>query len=56
MHPEPFSRKLGQAAIGGREQVSEPVAWSAGETAAFMARDRAGLSQLVAKTGIKLTE
>jgi tripartite-type tricarboxylate transporter receptor subunit TctC len=39
-----------------RELVIEPVAWSAEETGAFMARDRAALSELVAKTGIKLTE
>lgn len=39
-----------------RELVIEPVAWSADETGAFMARDRAGLSELVAKTGIKLAE
>jgi tripartite-type tricarboxylate transporter receptor subunit TctC len=39
-----------------RELVIEPVAWSPEETGAFMARDRAALSELVAKTGIKLTE
>ncbi|KUL94498.1 hypothetical protein DK26_16195 [Bosea sp. WAO] len=39
-----------------RELVIEPVAWSAEETGAFMARDRAALSELVAKTGIKLSE
>ncbi|HEV7338724.1 MAG TPA: tripartite tricarboxylate transporter substrate binding protein [Bosea sp. (in: a-proteobacteria)] len=39
-----------------RELVIEPVAWSTEETGAFMARDRAALSELVAKTGIKLTE
>ncbi|AZO77887.1 MULTISPECIES: tripartite tricarboxylate transporter substrate binding protein [unclassified Bosea (in: a-proteobacteria)] len=39
-----------------RELVIEPVAWSPQETGAFMARDRAILTELVAKTGIKLTE
>lgn len=39
-----------------RELVIEPVAWSAEETGAFMARDRAALSELVVKTGIRLTE
>lgn len=39
-----------------RELVIEPVAWSPRETGAFMARDRAILTELVAKTGIKLTE
>lgn len=39
-----------------RELVIEPAAWSPQETAAFMARDRAVLTELVAKTGIKLSE
>lgn len=39
-----------------RELVIEPVAWSPQETGAFMARDRAILTELVAKTGIKLAE
>lgn len=39
-----------------RELVIEPVAWSPQETGAFMARDRTILTELVAKTGIKLTE
>lgn len=39
-----------------RELVIEPVAWTAQETGAFMARDRAILSELVARTGIKLAE
>jgi len=39
-----------------RELVIEPAAWSPQETGAFMARDRAILTELVAKTGIKLTE
>lgn len=39
-----------------RELVIEPVAWSPQETGAFMARDRAILTELVAKTGIRLTE
>jgi tripartite-type tricarboxylate transporter receptor subunit TctC len=39
-----------------RELVIEPVAWSPQETGAFMARDRAILTELVAKTGIKLSE
>jgi tripartite-type tricarboxylate transporter receptor subunit TctC len=39
-----------------RELVIEPVAWSPQETGAFMARDRAILTELVAKTGIKLNE
>ncbi|KRE07512.1 hypothetical protein ASE63_22715 [Bosea sp. Root381] len=39
-----------------RELVIEPVAWSPQETGAFMAGDRATLTDLVAKTGIKLTE
>ena len=39
-----------------RELVIEPVAWSPQETGAFMTRDRAILTELVAKTGIKLTE
>ncbi|HEV7327886.1 MAG TPA: tripartite tricarboxylate transporter substrate binding protein [Bosea sp. (in: a-proteobacteria)] len=39
-----------------RELVIEPVAWSPQETGAFMGRDRAILTELVAKTGIKLTE
>ncbi|MEI5664104.1 tripartite tricarboxylate transporter substrate binding protein [Bosea sp. CCNWLW174] len=39
-----------------RELVIEPVAWSPQETGTFMARDRAILTELVAKTGIRLTE
>jgi tripartite-type tricarboxylate transporter receptor subunit TctC len=39
-----------------RELVIEPAAWSPQETGAFMARDRATLTELVAKTGIKLSE
>jgi tripartite-type tricarboxylate transporter receptor subunit TctC len=39
-----------------RELVIEPAAWSPQETGAFMARDRAILTELVAKTGIRLTE
>lgn len=39
-----------------RELVIEPAAWSPQETGAFMARDRAVLTELVAKTGIKLSE
>ena len=39
-----------------RELVIEPVAWTPQETGAFMARDRAMLTELVARTGIKLTE
>ena len=39
-----------------RELVIEPVAWSPQETGAFMAHDRAILTELVAKTGIKLSE
>lgn len=39
-----------------RELVIEPVAWSPQETGAFMARDRAIVTELVAKTGIRLTE
>lgn len=39
-----------------RELVIEPAAWGPQETSAFMARDRAILTELVAKTGIKLTE
>jgi len=39
-----------------RELVIEPVAWSPQETGAFMARDRAILTELVAKTGIKLAD
>jgi tripartite-type tricarboxylate transporter receptor subunit TctC len=39
-----------------RELVIEPVAWTPQETGAFMARDRAMLTDLVARTGIKLTE
>ncbi|WP_332682717.1 Bug family tripartite tricarboxylate transporter substrate binding protein [Bosea sp. (in: a-proteobacteria)] len=39
-----------------RELVIEPVAWTRDETGAFMARDRSVLSELVAKTGIKLAE
>jgi tripartite-type tricarboxylate transporter receptor subunit TctC len=39
-----------------RELVIEPVAWSPQETGTFMARDRTILTELVAKTGIKLTE
>lgn len=39
-----------------RELVIEPVAWTPQETGAFMARDRAMLTELVARTGIKLAE
>lgn len=39
-----------------RELVIEPVAWTPQETGAFMARDRAVLTELVARTGIKLAE
>lgn len=39
-----------------RELVIEPVAWTPQETGAFMARDRALLTELVARTGIKLAE
>jgi tripartite-type tricarboxylate transporter receptor subunit TctC len=39
-----------------RELVIEPVQWDAKATAAFMAADRAVLTELVAKTGIKLAE
>jgi len=39
-----------------RELVIEPVAWTPEATGAFMAQDRQVLSELIAKTGIKLTE